>query len=113
MKFNERLSNLREDHNYSKTQMANMIGVSLPRYANWEYGYNDPDMDTLVKLAKILDTSVDYLAGKVDNPAPNDKEVNDDLDDMLDDARSFDGKPLDEHDRELVRGILKRIYSKK
>lgn len=80
---------------------------------NCEYGYNDPDMDTLVKLAKILDTSVDYLAGKVDNPVSSDKDVNGDLDDMLDDARSFDGKPLDEHDRELVRGILKRIYSEK
>ena len=37
----------------------------------------------------------------------------DDLDDMIDDARFFDGKQMDEHDKELVRSILKRIYNEK
>ncbi|PXZ24340.1 XRE family transcriptional regulator [Lactobacillus helveticus] len=112
-KFSDRLTNLRESMNYSKTKMANKIGVSLSTYANWEYGYNDPDMSTLVKLAGILDTTVDYLTGKIDNPNVQSNTASDDLDDVLDDVRSFDGKPFDDHDRELIREILKRIYSTK
>lgn len=68
--FSKRLTNLRESMNYSKTKLANMIGVSLSTYANWEYGYNDPDMDTLNKLANILHTTVDFLTGRTDNPNP-------------------------------------------
>ncbi|TDM74485.1 transcriptional regulator, partial [Lactobacillus crispatus] len=32
---------------------------------------------------------------------------------MINNARFFDGKPMDDHDKELVRDILKRIYNEK
>lgn len=66
--FSKRLTALRESMNYSKTKLANLIGVSLSTYANWEYGYNDPDMDTLKKLANLLDTTTDFLTGRTSNP---------------------------------------------
>ncbi|MCT7895190.1 MAG: XRE family transcriptional regulator, partial [Lactobacillus gasseri] len=36
-----------------------------------------------------------------------------DLDEMLDNARSFDGKPMDDHDRALIRAYLKGLYDNK
>ena len=43
----------------------------------------------------------------------NVEDQKDDLDEMIDNARFFDGKQMDDHDKELVRSILKRIYSEK
>ena len=65
--FSERLTNLRESKNFTKTKMANKVSVGLSTYANWEYGYNEPDINMLKKLANILDTSVDYLTGRKAN----------------------------------------------
>lgn len=112
--FSKRLTNLRESRNLTKTKMANKIGVSLSTYANWEYGYNDPDMNTLGKIANILDTTVDYLAGNTDDPSPRSSSLSsDDLAEMLDNVRSYDGKPFDDHDKELLTTFLKGLYADK
>lgn len=75
-KFSNRLTDLRESQNYSKTRLAKMLGVSLSTYANWEYGYNDPDMDTLGKIANIFNTTIDYLTGRTDDPESNTSDSN-------------------------------------
>lgn len=111
--FSERLTNLRESKNFTKTKMANKVSVGLSTYANWEYGYNEPDINMLRKLANILDTSVDYLTGRTDNPERVQGLSSYDLDKMLDNARSFDGKPIDDGDREIVRTFLKGRFSNK
>lgn len=109
--FSSRLTNLRENNDLTKTKMANKVGVSLSTYANWEYGYNDPDMQTLSKIADILNTSVDYLTGRTDDPNSSSDITSSDLDKMLDSARSFDGIPMSEADREVVRTFLKGRFS--
>lgn len=76
--FSKRLTALRESMNYSKTKLAKLIGVSLSTYANWEYGYNDPDMDTLAKLANALNTTTDFLTGRTNNPNAEMRAVRDD-----------------------------------
>ena len=76
--FSKRLTALRESMNYSKTKFAKLIGVSLSTYANWEYGYNDPDMDTLTKLANALNTTTDFLTGRTNNPNAEMRAVRDD-----------------------------------
>lgn len=112
--FSKRLTNLRESRDLTKTKMANKIGVSLSTYANWEYGYNDPDMNTLGKIANILDTTVDYLTGNTDDPSPRSSNLSStDLADMLDNVRSYDGKTFDEHDKELLTTFLKGLYADK
>ena len=112
--FSKRLTNLRESRDLTKTKMANKIGVSLSTYANWEYGYNDPDMNTLGKMANILDTTVDYLTGNTDDPSPRSSNLSStDLADMLDNAHSYDGKPMDDHDRALVEQFLVALFSQR
>ena len=110
--FSNRLKNLRESLGYSKTKVANLVGVGLSTYANWEYGYNDPDMDTLNKLANVLGTTTDFLTGRTYNSIPYENKTNiSDLDDMLDNAESFDGKPMTDSDREAIRSFLQGRFS--
>lgn len=110
--FSERLANMRESLNYSKTKMANKVGVGLSTYANWEYGYNDPDMDTLTKLASVLNTTTDYLTGKIDDPSPR---TNSDKDDTAltwsDLGMPYGGKipkDLKETYADIAKGYFKR-----
>lgn len=113
--FGDRLTNLRKNiWRIPRKQMAEKLKVSYPTYSNWENGRRIPDADIMADLAKSLNTSLDYLQGLTDNPNPqNDKPTSSDLDEMLDDARSYDGKPMDDHDRELIRTFLKGLYANK
>ncbi|WP_018131374.1 helix-turn-helix domain-containing protein [Effusibacillus pohliae] len=60
----KRLSMLRG----TKTQqeVADALGISRARYAHYESGRNEPDLDTLVRLADYYHVSLDYLLGRSD-----------------------------------------------
>lgn len=111
--FSNRLKYEHEQVGWSKTKLAKYVGVGLSTYANWEYGIAEPDIATIKKICGALHISSDTLLDLNIKGNPKSTSNDDDLDEMLDDARSFDGKPLDSNDKELVREILKRIYSQK
>lgn len=52
--------------------------------------------------------------GKTDDPEPNPSNLSsDDLAEMLNNVRSYNGKPFDEHDKELLTTFLKGLYADK
>lgn len=69
MKY-ERIRNLREDKDLTQQQVADLLFVNRRTYAAYENGINSMTPETLVKLAKIHNVSVDYLLGLTDNPKP-------------------------------------------
>ena len=107
--FSDKLKYERERRGWSKTKLAKYVGVGLSTYANWEYGIAEPDIATIKKICQALDISSDILLNL--SVSSSNATEKDDLDDMIDDARFFDGKQMDDHDKELVRSILKRIYN--
>ena len=44
--------------------------MSQPQYFRYEQGYRDLPTDILVALAKLYDTSADYILGLTDDPRP-------------------------------------------
>lgn len=67
----ERLKNEREKRGWTKKYVANKLKLKgTSTYANYEYGIRDPDTDTLVLLAQLYETSIDYLKGMTDDPSP-------------------------------------------
>lgn len=67
-KFSEKLINLRESHDWSKTYVATHIGLNnMQTYANWEYGKSEPDQDMLKRLANLYEVSVDFLLDNKSN----------------------------------------------
>ena len=109
--FSDKLKYERERRGWSKTKLAKYVGVGLSTYANWEYGIAEPDIATIKNICQALDISSDILLNL--SVSSSNATEKDDLDDMIDDARFFDGKQMDDHDKELVRSILKRIYNEK
>lgn len=65
-----RIRSLREDADWNQTQVAKQIGMSQTGYSKYETGENDVPVGVLMKLAKLYNTSIDYLVGFTDNPKP-------------------------------------------
>ena len=63
-----RIRDLREDHDLTQKKMAAYLKCSQQVYSNYELGQRDIPTDTLIRLSKFYDVSVDYILGLTDNP---------------------------------------------
>ena len=54
-----RLIKLRKEKGYTQGQMANLLGVVISCYSNYENGYRNPSFKVVLKLKKILQVSED------------------------------------------------------
>jgi transcriptional regulator with XRE-family HTH domain len=61
MGFPERLNHVRKGKGYTAQRMADVMGVTIRTYRNWESGHSYPSLEALVRLADIFDVSTDYL----------------------------------------------------
>jgi putative transcriptional regulator len=75
MEFSERLKDLRKQVGLTQVDVAEKLGISQPAYASWERGVKKPTQENLVKIAQVLNVSVDYLVG-------NSEEKSDELDNI-------------------------------
>lgn len=64
----ERLKELREKNGLLQKEVAEKLGVGRTTYCQYETGNREPDLATLIKLADLFDTSIDYIAGRTDDP---------------------------------------------
>lgn len=58
-----RLKELRTKNNYSQTYVAEQLKISRQAISRWENGNATPDLDNLILLAKLYNTSVDDILG--------------------------------------------------
>ena len=65
-KFCERLRDLRREMNLSQKQLADILKTNNSSVCDWERGRSQPDLQTLVRLAKLFEVSTDYLLGLED-----------------------------------------------
>lgn len=105
--FSERLTNLRKDKKLGKTKLAEQLNISLSEYDNYENGISYPENETLAQMAKLLNTSTYYLTGKASISSLSEKEQSD-IEYSLDHAISFDNRPMDDHDRKIIRNLLEK-----
>lgn len=65
-----RIRDLREDHDLSQSEVAEIIGISQRKYSYLETGQQPWTDEILVRLAKFYHTSIDYLLKQTDVSAP-------------------------------------------
>ena len=58
-----RIKMLRKEAGISQKQLGDALGVAQTTISAWESGRNEPDYDSIRKMAEILYTSADYLMG--------------------------------------------------
>lgn len=68
-----RIKEARKAAGLKQTDIARLLEVTAATYSRYENGQIQPDPPTLLKIAAILHTSVDYLLGNDDAPNMPDK----------------------------------------
>ena len=67
----ERLKKVREERGLNKAEAARLLGLSKMGYLRYESGERTPSYQIVAYIAQKLNTSPDYLTGKVEDPKPN------------------------------------------
>lgn len=65
-----RIKDLREDRDWKQRDMAEKLHICRSTYSAYENGANAVPLETLIALAQIYKTSVDYLLELTDDPRP-------------------------------------------
>lgn len=111
-----RIESLRAGKGISQLELAKMLGYkSDSTISKWESGASIPTGTKIVKLAQALGTSTDYiLFGDGPETTEEQQPTNaHDIDNIIDNAMMFDGKPLTEDDKRAIRGIIAGYMSSK
>lgn len=62
--FTERLKELRLKKGLTQTELGEKVGVKQNTFTNWEKGNREPSFENLIKLADLLEVSLDWLFGR-------------------------------------------------
>ena len=65
-----RLKELRKAKGYSQVKMQMLTGIDQSDYSKIENGRRSMSFERCRRLAAALETSMDYLAGRTDDPRP-------------------------------------------
>ncbi len=66
--YYKRLKDLREDHDFTQEVIAKKLHIQRPQYSLYETGKRDIPADLLSILAKLYNTSIDFIVGDTDIP---------------------------------------------
>ena len=106
--FPERIKELRNEAKFTQKQIAEKLDMPQSLYSNLERGIKQANPNRFKQFSDFYTVSTDYLLGNTDNR--NISDIDDDLEKSLDTFKSFDGKPMSDHDREKIREILKEMF---
>ena len=98
MAFAERLKELRKLAHLTQVELAKLLGIGQSSYADWERGKKKPTQENLVKIAQVLNVSVDYLVG-------NSEDKSDELDN-IELLFRMNSKGLTEGEKEIFKKEL-------
>ncbi|WP_226544994.1 helix-turn-helix domain-containing protein [Bacillus thuringiensis] len=116
----KKIAELRKNQQLSQYDLADRLGFSRGKLANYEQGQREPDYDTLKKIADFFEVSTDYLLDRTEKKElvsnltlglseKEERDIAKDLEKTLaqlensDEALMFDGEPIDEHTKEMIR----------
>ena len=63
----KRIRDLREDHDKTQQEIADVLGTSQTMYARYERGANELPIRHLITLCKYYGVSADYILGIKDS----------------------------------------------
>ena len=66
MVYIKRIRDLREDHDKTQKEIADILGTSQTMYARYERGANELPIHHLIALCKYYNVSADYILGLKD-----------------------------------------------
>lgn len=103
----ERIKQLAKKRKMTLTEINDKSGLGTNSIYHWRN--KKPSTDSLSKVAKTLNVSVDYLLGNTDDPTIDKKSSNvTNLDD--DDAiLAFNGRPISDEYKKMIIAMLNSV----
>ena len=74
MVYIKMLRDLREDHDKTQQEMADILGTSQTMYARYERGASELPLHHLITLCRYYRVSADYILGLAEDPKTSVKE---------------------------------------
>ena len=62
--LSENIKNKRKQLNLTQENIAVKLNINRATDAGYETGKSSPDIETLIKLADLFETSIDFLVGR-------------------------------------------------
>lgn len=106
-----RITELRKQAGMSQFQLAKVLNIATSTLGMYETGKREPSLKVLNRIASYFNVSTDYLLGRPEKKT--DTTNSDKIEDMLDSAMTFDGKPLSNNDRNVIRGMIEAYLKNK
>lgn len=110
MTLYERIDELAKKQKISVFDLSLKLGMG--RNAIYQWKKSVPNVEAVQKVADYFNVSVDYLLDRADNKSTK-NDLDTKLERMMDNAMSYDGKPISDEDRPIIKGILKAYFDNK
>jgi transcriptional regulator with XRE-family HTH domain len=108
----ERLRYLRKKNGIKVWQMLEKLNIPRSTFTGWELGRRTPNDEMLARLAKIYNSNVDFIKGKIDDDSPDVEVV--DLKKILSTHKVvWVNKEVKEEQIQLVSKLLDEILNTK
>lgn len=70
MAYYRRLRDLREDQDLTQEELVAILHMHKTTYTNYEQGKREIPFGLVIRLAKLYQVSIDYIAELIDEPRP-------------------------------------------
>ncbi|KLO70670.1 helix-turn-helix domain-containing protein [Enterococcus cecorum] len=110
MTLYERIDELAKKQKISVFDLSLKLGMG--RNAIYQWKKSVPNVEAVQKVADYFNVSVDYLLDRTEQKSIE-SDMDTKLERMMDNAMSYDGKPISDEDRPIIKGILKAYFDNK
>lgn len=112
----DRIANLRKELDINQKELATKVGITEASLSRYENNLREPKSEIIVRLAKALETSTDYLLGVNDNTkiSKEDKLIIENLS-VSEKTKKLLEKiySLEKEDREAIEKMIDNAYLKR
>ncbi|MEN8702467.1 helix-turn-helix domain-containing protein [Bacillus infantis] len=102
-KVGQRMKSLRKKKKIPVQTILDKFGIARSTYTGWEMGRRTPNGQTLVDLAELFGTTVDYITGKTEDDGPLAKV---EVKDLMKTKLTYNGKDITEEQREALEKMF-------
>lgn len=110
MNVGTRIAELRNNAHMSQFQLAKVLKIGTSTLGMYETNKREPSPKVLKRIADYFNVSIDYLLGRSNNKKEK-KGLS--LDEAVNSVMSFDGRPVTDHDRQMMKSLWKSYLENK
>lgn len=107
----DKIKKVSKERGYSIAEVERKAGISTNYLYQWKK--REPSPKSLASVAKVLGVSVDYLLGETEKEEPVNDTRDMEVEEALNSMRSYQGQPISDEEREVMRGIIKGYLDSK